>query len=118
MNNPDPEFRIATVNATGQRYIVQRLYLPLTGEKKCFCWGEVTSYRGLASKHGISKTFLLSAVTVAPAVKTTALLESLFSQNIEGLRKEGWVLQRTRGGNYKVVSRPVKSVPPPPEVSP
>jgi len=107
----DPEFRVATVKATGRRYIVQRLYLPTDGQpSKCFCWGELTSYRGLDSKHETSKVFLLEEVSVALTPKTIGLMEELFLQNIEALRAAGAVITRTRAGNYKIVAPPKSAV--------
>ncbi len=69
--------RIATVKATGDRYIVQQLDMR-TG--KVHCWGELTAYRGLSTKHGPSITFDRADVDVAESMWTQVLVNVLFAQ--------------------------------------
>ena len=98
------DVRIATVKATGERFIVQRLYIAADAkDSKCFTWGQLTSYKGLASKHAPSKTFLLSAVEIKEVRKTPALLAELMEQHVKDLETRGAIVHRTCGGNYKVV---------------
>lgn len=83
--------RIATVKATGDRYIVQRLDI---GEKIVVrCWGEVTSYKtglgrthaerkatGASTKHAASKAFVRDAVDIAEVEVTGFVAEELLAQ--------------------------------------
>lgn len=94
--------RIATVKATGQRFLVQQLSLD-TG--RAHCWGHVTSFKGRSTKHTASKHFVLDTVEVTEAPMTEGLAAELFEQYIGALSTAGWVLSRTRGGNYKIHSR-------------
>jgi hypothetical protein len=109
----EDEIRVATVTATGERYLVQTLNIGATPEQsRCHCWGHVTSYRGLSSKHDKSKAFRLDAVKIDNVRKSPALLDSLLRQYIESLRKQGYVIRTTRGGNYKIVAYPPQSLSP------
>lgn len=98
--------RIATVTTTGQRYLVESRYFGKRpgDEDKVYCWGEVISFKGLASKHDGKKTFLASAVTVAEVDHTAQLLRELFDQRLKGLEDKGHVITRrtTRAGNVRV----------------
>lgn len=103
--------RIATVIATGKQYLVERIHFgngKPTDPDKVFCWGEVQSFRGLASRHEANKSFLKSAVTVREAPKTEALLNELFQQNIAGRRDAGHVIHTTRKGNVKDYGTPAQ----------
>lgn len=95
--------RIATVKATGKRYVVQSLELPKDPRhaKKAHCWGEVVSYKGGSAKHGESKHFLLDAVDITEVERTPALLRALWDQGIESLRAKGHevVVRTSRRGN-------------------
>lgn len=91
--------RIATVKATGVRYIVQQLSIPKPGEVgRVHCWGEVVAHRGGETRHSGNKTFLADAVTVTEVAKTHALVEGLFQQHIAGLRSKGNVVTSNRKG--------------------
>lgn len=81
--------RIATVRATGDRYIVQRLTIPTTGPALVHCWGEVMRYTGLKTQHGVSRTFTAAEVDVVDAAKTPALLASLFDQAVRAAKAAG-----------------------------
>lgn len=76
--------RIATVKATGDRYLVQRLDLPVGGVAKVHCWGEVVGFKTAARRsrdealtapakttHAPSKTFLRDAVEIGEDVTVT-----------------------------------------------
>ena len=103
----DDETRVATVIATGERFLVQTLFIGATPDQsRCNCWGHVTSFKGLASKHEKSRTFRLDAVKVDNVAKTPQLLGELLKQHIEYLRKEGYTIHVTRGGNYRIVAYP------------
>jgi hypothetical protein len=80
-------FRIATVKATGKKYIVN--YIDFRANK-VVCWGEVTKRVGLKTWHGPNKVLLLDAVEIGPEqVKDEALMQELVDQMIHGLREEG-----------------------------
>jgi hypothetical protein len=74
--------RIATVKATGKRYIVQRLYLPTQSNEvaKVFCWGDVVAVQGTSLKHSEAHTFVRDAVDVVEVDRTRELCEELFDQ--------------------------------------
>lgn len=99
------KIRIATVRATGKRYVVSQLDFRAN---KAHCWGEVTEVcqngRALQTRHDAQKTFVLDAVTIAEVDRTPELLRSLFDQRIEGLRAQGHVVddRTTRRGNRRV----------------
>lgn len=88
--------RIATVKATGKRYVVQRI--ESWGDEKVFCWGECVSFRGLSAKFETGRAFLPGAVDVAEVDRTADLLASLVAQRIAGLRAAGHVVSMTRTG--------------------
>ena len=69
--------RLATVKATGSRYVVSRLVIASPRQAgRVFCWGEVTAVNGRSMQHGASKTFASEAVVVAEVERTTAELRS------------------------------------------
>jgi hypothetical protein len=80
--------RLVTVNATGDRYIVQQA---LNGNAGWFfyCWGEVHSIRGASTKHGPSRAFRKEDVTVAEVEKTPGLLLELFEQYLKNFQAAG-----------------------------
>lgn len=90
-------YRIATVNKTGKRYIVQQISFGKVA--KVHCWGECISHKGLKSKHEESITLLLSDVTVSEVEVTAQLLAGLFDQAVAGRRALGHDLRTTRSGN-------------------
>lgn len=92
--------RIATVTATGARYVVQQISIPKRGEVgRVHCWGEVTSFSArTGTKHAGSKAFLASAVTVVEVPFSAKLMEELFDQYITSLRAKGNVVTASRNG--------------------
>ena len=97
--------RIATVKATGKRYIVDQLDFRAN---KAHVWGEVTSVTAkgaaLQTRHDGRKAFLLDAVTIAEVDRTQELLRGLFDQGTQGLRDKGHVLEErtARNGGKRV----------------
>lgn len=85
--------RIATVKATGKRYVVNQLDFR---ESKAHCWGEVVEVkqkgRALQTRHDGQKTFLLDAVDISEVDRTPELLRSLFQQHVDALREKGHVI--------------------------
>jgi hypothetical protein len=103
----DDEIRVATVIATGERFLVQTLSIGATPEQsRCHCWGQLTSFKGLSSKHEKSRSFRLDAVKIENVRKSPALLDELLRQHIDSLRQQGYVIHVTRGGNYRIVAYP------------
>lgn len=88
MNNTT---RIATVKATGMKYLVQRLYIPTQTNEvaKVYCWGECVGTRGAATRHEESKIFTREAVEIAEVQKTEALANELFNQALRAKRAAG-----------------------------
>lgn len=96
-------FRIATVKATGKKYLVN--YIDFR-TNKVVCWGEVTKRVGLKTWHGPNMVFLLEAVEIGPErAKDDAFVAELFDQMVQGLREEGHVVvdRVSRRGNRKVL---------------
>lgn len=91
-------YRIATVKATGKKYLVN--YIDFR-TNKVVCWGEVTKAKGLKTWHEPNKVFLLDAVEISPEQpKDQAFVDSLFYQCIDSKRSEGYdieVKQSARG---------------------
>lgn|SRR5574338_331186 len=101
-------FRIATVKATGKKYLVQ--YLDFRANK-AVCWGEVTKRVGLRTWHNGTKAFLLDAVEIGPErQKDAAFVSELVDQMLEGLKEEGHDVEvrRTRMGNIRYKINPKK----------
>lgn len=86
--------RIATVNATGCKYIIQQIEFSKT--PKVHCWGEVCRTEGSRTSHEASKSFLKSEVTITEVDKTPVLVASLFQQNVRLRREAGHVLTGRR----------------------
>jgi hypothetical protein len=86
--------RIATVKATGKRYVVQQVIF--AGDKsKVLCWGEVAGHNGARTTHDAEgKKFLLSAVEIAEVEKTPALCAALFQQMVDARREAGHLMVR------------------------
>lgn len=81
------KIRIATVKATGKKYIVQQWF-----GGKVHCWGELVSYKGLSTKHGESKSFLEDFVTLETVDQNQSLVESLFAQAVQVKEEAGKTL--------------------------
>lgn len=95
--------RIATVKATGDRYIVQRLSIGATdAQTRVYVWGEVLSFKtgrghtrveqlatSASTKHGPSKAFTRDAVDIAEVDVTGNVAEELLKQatrNVSNVR--------------------------------
>lgn len=79
--------RIATVRATGSRYVVQQVDFKTN---TVYCWGEVTAVkRGTAATHDASKKFPLAEVTLSEVKRTNAFLIELFEQAVEERKSRG-----------------------------
>lgn len=88
--------RIATVKATGDRYLIQKLDIPRTGEGRVHCWGEVVGFKTSArssrteclsapasTRHAASRTFVRSAVDVSEDVVVTGSLAAELIQQMQ-----------------------------------
>lgn len=102
--------RIATVKATGLRYIVSRMYFPKNPNEKAkaYCWGEVVAYRGTQAKHEKSKIFIAEAVDVVEVERTEALMLELFEQNVSLRRKAGHIIERRGRKNLDYIDHGTK----------
>jgi hypothetical protein len=92
--------RIATVKATGDRYIVQRMSIGSDeSSTRVFVWGEVTSYKtgrgysdeerlatGASTKHADSKVFVRSAVDIEEVEVTGHFAQKLMAQAMRNLK--------------------------------
>lgn len=98
--------RLATVKATGRRYVVQQLTVPtILGQPTIVrCWGEVVGYKGTVAKpgqdpaelgastsHSTSVAFTRDAVDITDVKMTGTLTHELFRQThvVRGLRDPG-----------------------------
>ncbi len=97
---PIKTVRVATVKATGKRYIVCFLDFQ---SGKVNCYGELIKSKGLATTHGPNKAFLLDAVEVKDVVKDLTLVQSLFEQSVASKREEGHdvSVRVSRAGNIR-----------------
>ena len=96
--------RIATVKKgpdEGKRYVVQRMHFGrgANDPDKVYCWGEVVKVvqkgGALQTTHASdSRTFLRDAVDVTEEDRTPEMLDGLFKQHLEGLRRKGHVLEQ------------------------
>lgn len=91
--------RIATVKATGLRYVVQSLDFRAN---VAFCWGEVVWAQGGRWKHEESKRFPLAEVEIATVTRTAELGAELFEQAVQGRRNAGHVLGRSGRKNITI----------------
>jgi len=103
MANAKP-IRLATVNATGHRYIVIALDLE---RDRVQCWGEVESLtaRGgaVTTRHDGTRSFARSDVSLSNATKTPELMLELHEQARNGLRARGY---HVTGGRIATVYPP------------
>lgn len=72
------KIRIATVKASGDRYVVQQVDFRT---EKVHVWGEVTSCKNLSMKHAGSLHFFVHDVTITEVDRTQELVFQLFDQN-------------------------------------
>lgn len=76
-NTVSNSVRLATVKATGERYIVTSVDF---GSGKVYCRGELVRARGLSTTHAAARCFTVAAVELATVEKTDALVGALFAQ--------------------------------------
>lgn len=98
--------RLATVKATGRRYVVQQLDIPRDTTQPTIvrCWGDVVGYKGTTARpgqdpaelgasttHAKSIAFTRDAVDIAEVKMTGRLAHELFRQThaVRGLRDPG-----------------------------
>ena len=95
--NAETRLRLATVNATGDEYIVLRMDFR---DGVVYCMGEVVATEGArVCKTNGPKTFALDAVTIARNVRrNTTLLGRLFRQAVRNAPGQ-YTITRTRAGN-------------------
>jgi len=97
-NSLPSKVRLAVVNETGRRYIVQQADFRAY---EVMCWGEVVGYTGTATRHGPSKTFRLNKVHIVLADRTATLADDLLDQTKSLLRDRG--IRPTTDWDAKVV---------------
>jgi len=94
--------RIATVKATGKKYMVLSMRFPKTEEAPTVtCWGDVYQVNGLKTRHqGHCKIFLKEEVDVVEVPRTKDVLRRLLRQYLRELKDEGYdvTIQLTRKG--------------------
>jgi hypothetical protein len=90
--------RLATVRATGRRYVVA--YMDFNADPAvAVCYGDVVRGRGLRWTHGETIRFPVADVDVAEVPRTDALFLELFEQSVAVREANGSDVRRTRGGN-------------------
>lgn len=100
MNSKPTSNRIATVTATGKRFMVQSIHFGTgaTNPSKVHCWGDVVGFKFRGDqlcgpvKYDGSKTFLLEAVTIADVTRSATLMESLLEQTKTTRREAGHII--------------------------
>jgi len=90
--------RIATVRATGRRYVVAHIDFT-NDDGVAVCYGDVVSGRGGRWRHGETFRFSTDDVAVATVPRTDALFHELFEQSVAVREADGSIVRRTRGGN-------------------
>lgn len=102
--------RIATVKATGDRYIVQRMSIGKTpAESRVYVWGEVTGMKtgraytdaerlatGASTTHAASKAFTRDAVDIAEVDVTGHVAQELLAQGARNMKATRIVSSRRR----------------------
>jgi len=91
--------RIATVRATGRRYVVAHIDFSTDDAGVAVCYGDVVSGRGGHWKHGGTLRFPVADVAVATVPRTDGLFCELFEQSVAAREANGSIVRRTRGGN-------------------
>jgi hypothetical protein len=94
--------RIATVKATGERLIVERLDIPKKGPAHAFCFAVVGVHKlvngGARVRYDHIRKFLRSAVDIEEVVFTWETAQAIWE---ETMQRQGYIVRKTRGGNYK-----------------
>ncbi len=97
-NTTTKSIRVATVKATGRRYVVQQMSFGKTdADHRVHTWGEVLSFTpsratGLicgTTKYDGTKKFAMNAVTVEEVAPTVVLFNALFEQMKDVRRAAG-----------------------------
>ena len=78
--------RIATIKATGQRFLVAFVNFDT---ERATLFGQVTQFRGLQFTHAGFQTADLADVEISPVAVTSDLLRSLVAQYIDSRRAAG-----------------------------
>ena len=99
------QHRLATVIATGRRYLVQNIRLGATdADSVVHCYGAIASYRSSgAATHELSLSFARVEVEVRSLslVERRELLADLFEEHGEALVRAGLAQRVGRRGNYR-----------------
>jgi len=96
--------RIATVKATGDRYMVDRLDFE---QNLVRCWGEVSEAWTDRTGHQGKKKFPMDEVEVSEVEITSELKKELFAQYVRSLKREGYIIGRKgpRSKKLKIFGR-------------
>lgn len=78
--------RIATVTATGHRFLVNSIDFR---SEKALLWGQVTAARGVNTTHEKAFYVALAEVTITEEPKTEQLVRALWLQYHDSLRAKG-----------------------------
>lgn len=101
-----PKVSVATVGATGDRYLVRHRFLPRTGPAgpehvRVVLWGDVVGWRGLrVSCEDGGPSLSLRQVAVEEVAAGPALWSELFEQTLRHRREAGRVLAETAPGHF------------------
>jgi hypothetical protein len=108
--------RIATVKATGERYVVRAVDCSqgsTAADNVVHCFGHLASWNGTPS--GLGRMRFLSGrsykgdeVTIATVPRTLALARELLEAHVNAKRAQGANVWRTRGGNYRNEGTPLE----------
>lgn len=94
------QIRLATVKATGKRFIVQQINFKTD---RVHCWGSVSWVGDRAStRHQASKVFDLDDVSLASVTQTSSLVVELFKEYFEELEAANFVVAVTGKKNQVV----------------
>jgi hypothetical protein len=97
MTTTNNTVRVATVKATGEKFIVNALDFKANVAR---CWGQVVACAGARTTHEAGgPVFALADVSVETLPRTNALAVALFQQTLASRRAAGHVVTTTRKGN-------------------
>jgi hypothetical protein len=90
--------RVATVRATGRRYIVLLLsFAKRPGDvDTALCYGQVTAFRGVQTEHAPRLSIPLADVEISEVPKTHQLCQELFDETVAAKRAAGETVSITR----------------------
>ena len=89
---PSETVRIATVIATGRRYVVNQIDFRAAPQPRVHCHGEVIGYKGTAFKFGAPVAFNKSEVEIKEVARTQKLVCDLYSEMLEARRAAGHII--------------------------